>query len=85
MIRRELERNKKMSKTENPVIYADIVAMYPEINAYVRKLRPIRNKIPYTNPWHRYEKAKRDIAPLIPDIPGAYEVIVSEICRRLNL
>jgi len=66
-----------------PVMYADVAAMSPEIRRYIQRLRPVRS--PRRNPWLRYERAKHDLAPLIPDLPGAYEAVIREIARRLRL
>jgi hypothetical protein len=65
------------------VTWSDVAANCPEIRRYVKRIRPSRN--PRCNPWLRYEKAKRDIAPLIPDIPGAYEAVIAEIAHRLRI
>lgn len=72
-----------LTKKPKALTYADIAAGNPQLKRYIQRLRPARN--PRVNPWLRYERAKRDLAPLIPKLPGAYDVIIAEVVRRLQL
>jgi hypothetical protein len=65
------------------VTYSDIAARCPKIEQYIRQLRPTEN--PRQNPYRLYEKSKQYLVPLLPDLPGAYDVIIREVTRRLNL
>ena len=66
-----------------PITWPEIEVVYPEVMLYLLRLKPVRS--PHINPWHLYEQAKRDLAPRIPDVPGAYEAVIGEVCRRLKL
>lgn len=71
------------TQQKKPLTYAALAAGNPQIKRYVRRLRPERH--PHVNSWLRYERAKRDLAPLIPRLPGAYDLVIAEVIRRLKL
>ena len=67
----------------NTLTFQDIVAVSPEIERYIQRLHPKRGV--RGNPYQRYEQAKHYLIPLIPDLPGAYEIVIRKVLRRLRL